>query len=87
MGAYSPLKKGKSEEKNFFGVKILKNLKSGSLSVSVNSEPAVALRAYSPLKNRKFCALSVGPRAACWTLFFFGPFGCSLLLIFLQLML
>ena len=38
----SPLKKGKSGGKNFFGVKILKTLKGGSLSVSVNSEPTVA---------------------------------------------
>ena len=38
----SPMKKGKSGGKNFFGVKNLKTLKDGSLSVSVNSEPTVA---------------------------------------------
>ena len=42
MGVYSPPEERESSAKNFFGVKILKNLKSGSLSVSVNSEPTVA---------------------------------------------
>ena len=37
-----PLKKEKSSGKKIVGVKNLKTLKGGSLSVSVNSEPTVA---------------------------------------------